>query len=49
MTYKEQMKEWKKRRERMAEMLQRGIPATEVARRFNVTRQRVHQIAQMAK
>lgn len=49
MDYKAKMKEWKRRRERMLELLQCGISESEVARRFKVTRQRVHQIAQMSK
>ena len=49
MDYKAQIKEWKRRRERMLDLLQRGISESEVARRFKITRQRVHQIARAAK
>lgn len=44
MNYKRQLELWRKRREKIAALLAKGITRTEVARRLGISKQRLSQI-----
>ena len=44
MRYEHALKQWHERRERIRELAQSGIPQSEIAKRFNLSRARISQI-----
>lgn len=45
MDYRSKLKAWKKRREKIASQLNRGVPAAVIAVEAGISRQRVYQLA----
>lgn len=48
MDYRSKLKAWKKRREKIASQLNRGVPASAIAESAGISRQRVYQLARGA-
>jgi len=44
MRYDYALKQWQERRERIRELARAGVPQSEIAKRFNLSRARINQI-----